>query len=367
MPPIKVGIVGYGIAAQRFHLPFILAIPEYEIIAVLQRRKAPESLTSTPPGSHCTIDLPHVRHYRTPDEFFADPDIELVVITTHADTHALFAEMSILAGKHVIVEKPFARSTEEADRVIELAKTKETILTCYQNRRWDGDFQTLKQLLLAEALGEIKEAEIHYDLEFPSGLSPEVVEKYMPIEGMSFGLGTHTVDQALVLFGLPKSVTGFFRVQRGVESEIEDSFTIILQYSEAQKDLLVTIKTSFVTPLAQQLKFSIRGVKGSYVKHIAQGAKPLSQGFGIESEAMRVILTTYTEFDPSSQLFDTEARKYIGRYPAVPGRWMGLYENVADAINGRAELIVKASQCRDVIRVIELAKESHKKGVTMSW
>lgn len=79
-------------------------------------------------------------------------------------------------------------------------------------------------------------------------------------------LGTHSLDQALVLFGRPKSVTGFFRVQRDAESEVEDSFTIILQYNGAQKDLLVTVKTSVITPMAQQLKQLVRGTKGSFIK-----------------------------------------------------------------------------------------------------
>lgn len=79
-------------------------------------------------------------------------------------------------------------------------------------------------------------------------------------------IGTHSLDQALVLFGRPRSVTGFFRVQRDGESEIEDSFTIILQYDSAQKDLLVTVKTAVVTPMAQQLKQLVRGTKGSFTK-----------------------------------------------------------------------------------------------------
>lgn len=80
------------------------------------------------------------------------------------------------------------------------------------------------------------------------------------------GLGTHSIDQAVVLFGRPKSVTGFLRAQRGIESEVEDSFTIILQYEGEQKDLLVTVKTSVTTPLAQQLKLLVRGTEGSYIK-----------------------------------------------------------------------------------------------------
>lgn len=197
-------------------------------------------------------------------------------------------------------------------------------------------------------------------------------------------------------------MTGFFRTQRDIESEIEDSFTIILQYGGSQKDLLVTVKTSVTTPMAKQLKQLVRGTKGSFIKvskarsktlinvrghpkaemfscqfqqrstcpqeeQIDAGKKPLDEGFGVEPEKMRGILTTYEEFDSSVQTYDPETKKYTGPYPSITGRWMGLYENVADAINGKEELAVKPTQSRDGLRVIELARESHEKGVTVQW
>lgn len=191
-------------------------------------------------------------------------------------------------------------------------------------------------------------------------------------------VGTHSLDQALVLFGRPKSVTGFFRTQRGGESEVEDSFTIILQYDGPQKDLLVTVKTAVTTPMAQQLKFLVRGTKGSFIKfqqrstcpqeeQIAAGLKPLDGGFGTEPQQLQGILTTYDNFDSDVQTLDQETNKYTGRYPTIVGRWMGLYENVADAINGKGDLEVKPTQSRDVLRVIELARESHNKSITVPW
>ncbi|KAL5347941.1 hypothetical protein ACLOAV_007353 [Pseudogymnoascus australis] len=369
MAPIKVGIVGYGFAAKSFHIPFISSIPDYEIIAILQRAEAPANPKSSPSGSHCTVDFPAIRHYRTADDFFADAEIAFVVVATQTDTHALFAEMALKAGKH--------ESAEEADRIIALAKEKALLLTCYQNRRWDGDFQTLREVIGKGALGDIKEAEIHYDFESAPWVS-QYPAKYTPGAGMAYALGTHSIDQALVLFGRPKSVTGFFRAQRGADSEVEDSFTIILQYDGLQKELLVTVKTALVTPMAQQLKLLVRGTKGSFIKfqqrhtcpqeeQIAAGAKPLDDGFGAEPEEFRGVLTTCEEFDGRFQTLDGETKKYTGRYPTVTGRWLGLYENVAAAIKGEGELEVRPEQSRDVLRVIELARESHNKGVTVPW
>ncbi|KAH6989647.1 oxidoreductase [Ilyonectria sp. MPI-CAGE-AT-0026] len=383
MAPINVGIVGYGFAAKSFHLPFITANPEYNVAAILQRAAAPADPSTAPAGSHCTVDYPKAKHYRSADEFFADPGIELVVVATHGDTHALFAEKALTAGKHVIADKPFTQTSAEANGIIELAKKKNLILTCFQNRRWDGDFQTLRKLIGSNAFGSITEAEIHYDFETPTWLSAVTADEYAPGLGMTYGLGTHSLDQAVVLFGRPKSVTGFFRAQRevaakGDNADIEDAFTIILQYDGDQQGLLVTVKTSIITPMNQQLKYLVRGSEGSYVKfqqrstcvqeeQIAKGLLPTDPRFGIEPKEFNGILTTLSEFDAKYQSLDPETNKYSGRYPTTAGRWLGVYENLAAAIKGTAELEVKAEQSRDGIRIIELARESHKKGCTVAW
>jgi predicted dehydrogenase len=191
-------------------------------------------------------------------------------------------------------------------------------------------------------------------------------------------IGSHSIDQALVLFGLPVSVTGFFHAQRAIDSEVEDSFTIILQYTGSQKDLLVTVKTSVTTPMAQQLKLLVRGTAGSFMKFqqrstcpqeedIGAGKSPLDSMFGVEEEGLHGLLTTYEEFDNTVQRLDPQTKMYVGRYPTITGRWLGLYENLAEAIQGKAELSVRASESRDVLRVIELARKSHDQGVTVAW
>ncbi|KAJ4350139.1 uncharacterized protein N0V89_008760 [Didymosphaeria variabile] len=377
MARIKVGVVGYGFAAKSFHLPFIVAIPEYEVVAILQRAEAPADPASAAKGSHCTVDFPHVTHYRYAEDFFDNSEIEFVIVATHADTHATFAEQALRAGKHVIVDKPFARSTLEADSVIEIAKQEGRVVTCFQNRRWDGDFQTVRELVKKDAFGGINEAEIHYDFDRAPWLHA-LKKEYTPGDGHMFGLGTHSLDHAYVLFGRPALVTAFLRTQRGVESEVEDSFTVILQYDGSRKGLLVTVKTSVVSPMAQQLKYWIRGTKSSYIKYqarstcpqeeqIAKGADPLDHDFAAEPHVLRGTLTSYDNVDGEVQKFDEESRRYVGNYPTVRGCWMGIYQNVADHLNGKAELAVKANEVRDVLRIIELARESHEKGVTVAW
>lgn len=124
--------------------------------------------------------------------------------------------------------------------------------------------------------------------------------KYVPGEGMAFGLGSHSIDQALVLFGRPALVTGFFRSLRGIESEVDDTFTIILQYSGEQKDLLVTIKTTIVSLMADQLKTFIRGTEGSFVKvsllrfywFLIAGPRAVSDIYSLALTCKRIKLST---------------------------------------------------------------------------
>jgi predicted dehydrogenase len=97
---IKVGVVGYGNSAKKFHLPFIQAVSDLEVVAILQRAAAPSDPTTAPPGSHCTVDFPNVRHHRTSDAFFADADIDLVVVATSTASHASLGKLALQAGRH---------------------------------------------------------------------------------------------------------------------------------------------------------------------------------------------------------------------------------------------------------------------------
>ncbi|KAJ5963119.1 oxidoreductase [Penicillium waksmanii] len=391
MSRINVGIVGYGNSAKVYNLPYLLPHPEYQVYAFLQRSAAPSDLASAKPGSHCTVDFPQAKHYRTSDEFFADANIKLVIVCTQFDTHAEFAEKALNANKHVLVEKPFTTSSKEADKLIALAKEKGKILTVYQSkvlpviasydglltlakidRRWDGDFLTLEHILDKGALGTVTEAEIHYDFENPPWVSSMAAKGYTPGDGNMFGLGSHTIDQALVLFGRPKSVIGIMTVLRGIESETEDSFTLILQYDSP---LLVTVKTTIVTPMVNQPKYLIRGTKGSYLKfgtdvqedQILSGIQSTSAEFGIGDSTDDGILTTYDEFDGTYQTYNSKAKKFSGKYPTLPGRNRGYYENLADVLRGRSDLKVQPQQSRDGIRLMELARESYLTGKTVLW
>lgn len=200
-------------------------------------------------------------------------------------------------------------------------------------------------------------------------------QPYKPGDGLLFGLGSHTFDQALELFGRPSTITAFLKVLRGVESDIEDSFTVILQY--ADRPLLVTVKTTLISPIKDQLKFLVRGTKGSYLKfgtdaqenQTLGGLKSTDSKFGHEDEHTWGTLSTYEQFEPqtSKQTYDDQTKLWIGKYPSLPGDNRGYYEQVADVLLDGAEPIVKAQQSRDGIRLIELARESWKQGRSITW
>ncbi|KLU86942.1 oxidoreductase [Magnaporthiopsis poae ATCC 64411] len=378
MAPIKVGIIGYGFSAKCFHLPYILPNPDLDVHAFLQRAAAPAQTEAgaSPFRKHCAVDFPRAKHYRTADDFFADGEIELAVVCT--PSHEEFVERALRTGKHVVVEKPFVATSAEADRLINLAKECNKILTVFHNRRYDSDFRTLRHLMEKGALGNVRDAQIHFDYPNPPWISGWTAKEYTPGQGMGFGLGSHTIDQALVLFGTPAFVTGFFASNRGVDSDIDDTFTIILQYAGPRKNLLVTVKTSIITPMKDQLKFFVRGTEGTYLKFgscpqearaIAAPGKPASgySDFGVEDPSIWGMLTTKTAFDAASQVLDEASGYHVGRYPSLPGYCRGYYEDVVGAIRGEREVEVKAETARDGLRVIELARESHEKGAKVAW
>ncbi|WPH03186.1 Putative gfo/Idh/MocA-like oxidoreductase, NAD(P)-binding domain superfamily [Acrodontium crateriforme] len=167
MSPINVGILGYGASITIFHLPFILLNPDLNVIAFLQRKEAPQGEAAVEPGTNCIVDYPNAKHYRQVDEFWTDQEIELVIVCASSERHAALAEKALLAGKHVVVEKPFTVTSAEADKLTALAKQQGKALTCFQNRRYDSDFLTLQHLVKIGSFGQITEFENRYDMDNP--------------------------------------------------------------------------------------------------------------------------------------------------------------------------------------------------------
>jgi predicted dehydrogenase len=292
----------------------------------------------------------------------------------------------------VVVEKAFTRTSAEADHLIAVSKETGKILTCFQNRRWDSDFLTMRYLIENDAFGKITEFDNHYDIEFPTWINGWTAPKYSDGEGMLFGLGSHTIDQTLQLFGPPARITAFIRALRGADSEIEDSFTVIMAYDgkngnpRSNKHLLCTVSTTMVTPMQAPIKCLIRGMEGSFVKfgtdpqeaQVPAGMTAKDKGFGVEDESLWGTLTTFNKaFDkcqtdkPDGVVVPPKGpkgeTKFVGKYPSKVGNYCGYYEDLVKAMNGEKKVECDPTQSRDGLKVIELARKSAMEGRTVEW
>src|ERR1700726_3138629 len=223
---IEVGLVGFGLAGRAFHAPVIRAVPGLHLAAIVQRS-----------GREAAEKYPGVRIVRSLDELLSISEIRLVVITTPNETHYSFARQCLQAGRDVVVDKPFTTTLEEAVSLVQFAKDVNRLLTVYQNRRYDGDFQAIRKLVADGTLGRIVRFETNYD-RFRPDLKPGAWrERAGPANGILFDLAPHLIDHALVLFGLPEAVTADVRLERTV-AVVDDAFDVMLHYPAGMRAAL---------------------------------------------------------------------------------------------------------------------------------
>lgn len=292
---------------------------------------------------------------------FADKSIDIIVITTTPDTHFLFTKSALESGKHVIVEKPFVPTSSEAQQLIDISEKTGKLICVYQNRRWDSDFLTVQQLIKEGKLGSVVEFETHFDrykAERPATWKGNLTMEHAG--GVIYDLGTHLIDQAYVLFGMPQSVLAIFTNQRNDGAPEPDSITVLLRYGNGGP--LVTAKAAVLSVETEQLRYWVRGSKGSFKKfhldvqedQLKAGLKPGDKGFGIESD------------DRSGTLVVQDGGKPIGRTHknVEPLTYASLYDGFSKAIQGGGEAAVpvKASEARDVLKIIEAARQSAQSG-----
>src|SRR6266852_1596742 len=247
---IEVGLIGFGLAGRAFHAPVIRAVPGLHLAAILQRS-----------GAEAAEKYPDVRIVRSVDELLAIPEIRLVVIATPNETHYPFARQCLEAGRDVVVDKPFTTILEDAVSLVEIAKNADRLLTVYQNRRYDGDFQALRQLVAAGTLGRIVRFETTYDRYRPQLKPSAWREASRPGSGILFDIAPHLIDHALVLFGLPEAVTADVRIERE-NAVADDAFDITLHYANSLRAVL----RSCILAAAPRPRFVVLGTQGSFVK-----------------------------------------------------------------------------------------------------
>lgn len=320
---IRVGVLGRGMAGTVFHAPLIRSTPGLEIAALVGAADAPTILN--------------------------DPQIDLVVVATPHATHFDLAQAALSAGKHVIIDKPIAASVGEADKLVALAARQQKLLTVFHNRRWDGDFLTVQDILASAPLGQVMLFEAYWDRFRPS-VSEGWKEAPGPGAGTLWNLGPHMVDQLLLLLGMPEYVQADISTQR-TGAQVHDYFSLTCHYDTARAILASSYLVTSPRP-----RFALHGTNGSFIKFgldpqedaLAAGAEPMCPGFGEDRPDQYGTLTLHSL---SPQIVPTRTGQYREFYTAVQS---ALTTGVAPPVD--------PEDARVGVRLIEAALESADSG-----
>jgi scyllo-inositol 2-dehydrogenase (NADP+) len=338
MTPINTALCSFGMSGLVFHSPFLSINPHFNFYAVWERTK-----------NLAQEKFPQVKTYRTLEAMLADDLVELVIVNTPNYTHYEYAKKSLEAGKHVIVEKPFTIDVTQANDLIELAKKQNTVLSVYQNRRYDSDYKTIKKVVSENLLGELVEVEMHFD-RFREELSPKVhKETPGPGAGVLYDLGSHLIDQALQLFGKPEKIFADIRIVRP-NSKVDDYFELLLYYPK----LRVRLKASYIVREALP-GYILHGLKGSFIKPktdiqetlLKEGVIPGKKDWGTEPETEKGLLHT-----------EIKGKEVIEFITSEQGNYNDYYNAIFEAIRNNQPLPVTAEEGAEVIKIILAAFKS---------
>ncbi|OOV28679.1 oxidoreductase [Flavobacterium sp. LM5] len=338
MQKIETALLSYGMSGKVFHAPFLDLHPGFEITGAWERSK-----------KLIQVDFPRVKSYASLEELLQD-DCDLVIVNTPVGTHYEYAKQVLLAGKHAIVEKAFTTTAAEAQELAALAEEKGLHLAVFQNRRWDSDFKTVQKVVQDKILGDIVEAEIHFDRYNPN-LSPKVHKETQNAgAGILKDLGPHIIDQALCLFGFPKAVSADIRITRA-HSLVDDWIDITLFYPE----LRVRLKAGFFVREPHP-SYTLHGKKGSFLKprgdvqedELKLGKKPNVTIWGTEPEALQGALHT-----------EIGGKVIKEKVPTLQGNYYAFFEGMYQAITHGKPVPVSAHEGLQVMQIIEAAIQSH--------
>jgi predicted dehydrogenase len=333
---VRVALVGYGRAGRTIHTPLIRSTSELDLAVVASSR-----------GDAVRADLPDATIVAEPSQAWRRDDVDLVVIATPNDTHAPLAAGALEAGKHVVVDKPFAVSVDEAKSLAEIAARTGRLLTVFHNRRWDGDFLGLRAIVGAETLGEISHFESHFDR-----FRPNVTDRWRDWRGPGSGvwadLGPHLVDQALQLFGRPAWVFGELSAHRPGAQTV-DYAHVVLGYARR----LVVLHCSTLVA-ANRPRFIVHGQRASWLTY---GLDPqefeLARAVGVDLGAPPVQSAVTVDGATGAEAPSALPRGDYGRF----------YQQVAAAIRGEGPTPVSLADAIAVTEVIEAAARSSRQPV----
>lgn len=337
-----VGLAGFGLAGRVFHAPLVLA-SGMEIVGVVSRQR--EAVAAALPAARLCSDLAAL---------FALPRLDLVVIATPNDLHEVQALAALAAGKHVVVDKPMALNVEAADRMMQAARDARRLLIPFHNRRWDSDFLTVRRLIGEGPLGSVHTYEAYWDR-----YRPVVPDRWREREehggGLLFDLGTHLIDQALTLFGMPDWLQADVYSQRA-GATVDDAFEIRM----GRGRLRIVLGASALAAQPRP-RFRVAGELGCFIKEgidpqedqLRAGMPPSAPDFGLESPGTQGHMV----------LGETQL---AGSVPAERGRWREFYDTVRRCIEQNSPLPVAPRQARQVLQLIEAAHLSSRSGARVA-
>lgn len=340
---IRTGICSYGMSGKIFHAPFIQNHPGFELTAIVERHKEESKRR-----------YPQAKLYRSFEELLADDSIQLIVVNTPVQTHFDYVKAALQAGKDVVAEKPFTVTAAEARELAEIARQTGRLLSVYQNRRYDGDFRAIKDVVDKGLLGEIVEVEMRYDRYRTQYSGKQHKEGALPGAGIVHDLGAHLIDQALQLFGWPEKIFADIRTLRKDGVEANDYFEILLYYPRNRVRLKSTV-------IARESSYAyvLHGTKGSFLQ---QRSDLQEEQLVAEKEPSLEPWCPATA-EPDGLLHYEENGQWIRRYQtSVPGNYMGYYEDVYQALTGKRDNPVPAADAVKTMTLIEKAFESNEKG-----
>ncbi|MFF5705473.1 Gfo/Idh/MocA family oxidoreductase [Streptomyces sp. NPDC012794] len=352
--PLRVAVIGYGLAGSVFHAPLVSATDGLHL----------DTVVTSDPGRQAQAReaYPDVRIAASADELWQRPDApDLVVVASPNRTHVPFATAALTAGIPVVVDKPLAATAAEAYELAALAERAGTFLSVFQNRRWDNDFLTLRRLLADGELGEVQRFESRYERWRPQ-LKGGWRESGAPEEigGLLYDLGSHVVDQALVLFGPAVRVYAETDVRRPAAEADDDTFIAITHANGVRSHLYVSATAAQLGP-----RFRVLGSRAGYVKYgldpqeaaLREGLRPGAgeQPWGEEPEHLW------------GRLGSGESPLTGGGLPVptVPGDYPAYYAAVAAALRTGGPAPVTAEEAAHCLAVLEAARRSSRDGVTV--
>ncbi|CAD7377216.1 oxidoreductase [Xanthomonas arboricola] len=338
--PFNLAVVGYGYVGRTFHAPLIAGTPGLALHSVVSSK--PQQVQADFPDVTVLADL---------ETALADPALDAVVLATPNQTHAPYALQALAAGKHVLVDKPFALDAAQAREVVAAAAAAGRIVSVFQNRRWDADFLTVRRLIDEGQLGEVVEFHSHFD-RFRPQVRDRWRESDIPGAGLWYDLGPHLLDQALQLFGTPQAIGADLQRQRN-QARSDDYFHVTLRYPRLR---VILHAGSLVADSG--LRFAVHGTRGSYLKHgldtqedqLRAGRRPGTAGWGVDP-----LPGTLTRVDD-------EGRVHTHQPDTTPGDYRQCYAAFRDALAGAGPAPVSGADAVQVMELLELAQRSAASG-----